>query len=72
MGTLRLSRCVARLRTDESAQDLIEYAFLAAAVAVAALLLFTVVAPRMGAAYTESNEAQDALWQPCDPGVACS
>jgi Flp pilus assembly pilin Flp len=57
-----------RLSRDESAEDLIEYAFLTLFVALASAGVLLVLEGVIGAAFGSSSTAIDALWEPPEPG----
>jgi len=72
----RSVRCAAwrdllkRFVVEESAQDLIEYALLAAAVATAGMLALNAIGPTVGVTYNswiDSSSGTPALWQPAEP-----
>ena len=58
---------VRRLIADDSAQDLIEYALLAALVVAGGLALFPVIQVRMGNAYSNWDAGTYNLWIPNAP-----
>jgi Flp pilus assembly pilin Flp len=67
----RLARVLAvRFISDDSGQDLIEYALLTAIIGVSAVLIFPVLSTTMGAAYSSWNTAGQNAWQPCPPQPA--
>lgn len=61
-------RAIVRLVLDDSGQDLVEYALLSGIIGVAGILLFPVIAGKMGAAYTSWQFGAQAAWEPCPPG----
>jgi Flp pilus assembly pilin Flp len=61
-------RGILRLIVDDTGQDLVEYALLSGVIAVAGILLFPVIAGKMGTAYTTWREGAKAAWEPCPPG----
>ena len=56
------------LRRDDSGQDLLEYAILAATIGIAGILAFPAIVDKLSDNYTDGNAAIQADWQPCDPG----
>jgi len=59
-----------RFVTEEDAQDLIEYAFLAAFIATAGYVALNGIVPAIGSTYTswiDPNSGAPSLWQPADP-----
>jgi Flp pilus assembly pilin Flp len=56
------------LRRDESGQDLLEYAILAATIGIAGALVFPTIIDRLSDNYADGNAEIQADWQPCDPG----
>lgn len=62
------------LLADEGGQDLVEYALLAAIVALAGILVFPQIQASMVTAFTGTNQAAYDLWCPDDPGggATCS
>ena len=54
------------LMTDESAQDAIEYALLAALIGIASLLIWQQIAAEIGIAYSASRQRRPGL--DCMPG----
>jgi pilus assembly protein Flp/PilA len=63
-------RAIIHLLTDDSGQDLVEYALLSGIVGVASILLFPVIAGQMGTAYSNWQEAAQDAWEPCAPAPA--
>ena len=63
-------RATIHLVLDDSGQDLVEYALLSGVIGVAGLLLFPVIAGRMGAAYTSWQTQVQTAWEPCAPAPA--
>jgi Flp pilus assembly pilin Flp len=61
-------RPIIHLVIDDSGQDLVEYALLSGIIGVAGILLFPVIASKMGAAYTAWNSGVQTAWEPCAPG----
>jgi len=72
MGTtfkaLTAARLWRRLRRDESGQDALEYALLAAIIGLAGLLVFPSIVSKLSNGYVNNNSQIQADWQPCDPG----
>lgn len=60
----------ARFMTDDSGQDLIEYALLTAIIGVAGVLIFSTLSTTMSTAYSNWNTAGQNAWQPCPPQPA--
>ena len=56
------------LRRDESGQDMLEYALLAAFIGIAGIVSFPLIVSKLSTGYTNHNTAIQADWQPCDPG----
>jgi Flp pilus assembly pilin Flp len=56
------------LRRDESGQDLLEYALLAATIGIAGALIFPSIVNKLSDNYADANTEIQADWQPCDPG----
>jgi hypothetical protein len=57
-----------RFIRDDGAQDLIEYAFLAAFFGIAGLLVLRVIGPTVGSTYAtwiNPNYGTPSLWDPC-------
>lgn len=63
-----LRNLITRLRREDRGQDLVEYGLLTAIIGISSLLLFTTFQPRMASVYLGWNTAQEAAWEPCDPG----
>ena len=63
-------RALVRLVNDDSGQDLVEYALLSGIIGVAGVLLFPVIAGKMGTAYTTWETAIKDAWEPCSPAPA--
>jgi Flp pilus assembly pilin Flp len=61
-------RAIVRLVVDDRGQDLVEYALLSGIVGVAGILVFPVIAGKMGTAYTNWQLAAQNAWEPCAPG----
>jgi pilus assembly protein Flp/PilA len=53
---------------DESGDDLIEYALLAALVGIVGVLTFNTMSGKMGTAYSNWNSTAKSSWVPCPPG----
>ena len=60
-------RGILRLIVDDSGQDLVEYALLSGVIGVAGILLFPVIAGKMGTAYSSWRDGVNAVWQPSPP-----
>ena len=60
----------ARFVTDDSGQDLIEYALLTAIIGISGLLILSTLSTTMGTAYSGWNTAGQNAWQPCPPQPA--
>ena len=61
-------RFVARMWRGDGGQDLVEYALLAAAVALAGVLLFPSIKTAMNTAFENRNNNVYELWAPDEPG----
>jgi Flp pilus assembly pilin Flp len=59
-----------RCLSDDSGQDLIEYALLTAIIGISGLLVLSTISTKMGAAYSGWNTAGQNAWQPCPPKPA--
>jgi Flp pilus assembly pilin Flp len=57
-----------RLLSDESGQDLIEYALLTVFVGLAGVALWVIIEGRINAAYTSYDSGVQGLWESPDPG----
>ena len=58
---------------DDSGQDLIEYAFLAAFVGVAGYVAVSTIAPAVNSVYAtwiDPTQGSPKLWDPADPWVS--
>jgi Flp pilus assembly pilin Flp len=67
-----IAQAILRLLVDDRGQDLVEYALLSGIVGVAGVLLFPIIAGKMGAAYTSWQTGTQTAWEPCAPaGGAC-
>jgi hypothetical protein len=65
-------KAIVQLVVGDGGQDLVEYALLSGIVGVVGVLLFPVIAARMGAAYTSWQAGAQTAWEPCAPaGGAC-
>ena len=53
--------------TDDSGQDLIEYALLTAIIGISGVLILSTLSTTMGTAYNSWNKAGQDAWQPCPP-----
>ena len=60
-------RILQRWYYDESAQDLVEYAYLAAFVGLAGLLVWATIVQLIGARYTDYNSGVQGLWESPQP-----
>ena len=56
------------LRRDDSGQDLLEYAILAATIGIAGILVFPTIVEKLSDNYSDGNAQMQTDWQPCDPG----
>ena len=65
----RLTRSGARLLYEETGQDLVEYALLAAFIGVVGILLWENIRTGIGTAYANWDTGTQDLWQPPDPGA---
>jgi len=61
-------RALTRLIADDSGQDLLEYALLAAFIGVAGALILPEIAEQMGDAYGGWLSGAEAAWEPPAPG----
>ena len=61
------ARILQRWYYDESAQDLVEYAYLAAFVGLAGLLVWATIVQLIGARYTDYNSGVQGLWESPQP-----
>ena len=57
----------ARFVSEESGQDLVEYALLTAIVTVASLTIFTLIRANMGNAYGNWQYSGQTNWEPAAP-----
>jgi Flp pilus assembly pilin Flp len=60
----------AQFISDDSGQDLIEYALLTAIIAISGVLILSTLSTTMGTAYKGWNTAGQNAWQPCPPQPA--
>jgi Flp pilus assembly pilin Flp len=60
----------ARFATDDSGQDLIEYALLTAIITTSGLLILSTLSTTLGTRYSARNTAAQNAWQPCPPQPA--
>jgi Flp pilus assembly pilin Flp len=67
--TMRCSHLLLRLLKDESGQDLVEYAILAAALGLATYGAWAAVQNALRDSYGAWNTNQQNLWEPPDPGA---
>jgi len=70
IGAQFATAVAARFATDDSGQDLIEYALLTAIIGIAGLLALSAFSTKMGPAYIGWNAAGQNAWQPCPPQPA--
>ena len=74
MLTFRSSRSAkalaAQFISNDSGQDLIEYALLTAIITISGVLVLSTLSTTMGTAYSGRNAAGQAIWQPCPPQPA--
>ncbi len=61
---------VARFLTDDTGQDLVEYALLCGLVGTAGVLLMPEIATKMSDAYADWVSAANDAWEPCAPAPA--
>ena len=69
----RFGSLFVRLAREDSAQDLIEYAFLAAFFGIAGYLAVTTIGPAVNATYAtwiDPTKGSPKLWEPADPWVS--
>jgi Flp pilus assembly pilin Flp len=68
----RFARALAtQFVSDDSGQDLIEYALLTAIIGLSGLLVVSTLSTTVGNTYKAWDAAGQIAWQPCDP-AACS
>ena len=60
---------IAHLVLDDTGQDLIEYALLAAFIGLAGVGLFDLIAANMNASYSSWNSGVNRLWEPGAPSA---
>lgn len=58
---------IVRFVTDDSAQDLVEYALLGAFIGVVSVLMWQGIVTLLGERYTEYNTNVPQLWEPPNP-----
>jgi Flp pilus assembly pilin Flp len=63
----RFARIGRRLLHEDSAQDLVEYAYLAALVGLAGLLVWAAIVGLLGERYSEYNSGVQGLWESPSP-----
>ena len=63
-------RAIIHVVLDDRGQDLVEYALLSGIVGLAGILVFPVIAGKMGAAYTTWQSGAQTAWEPCAPAPA--
>ena len=56
-----------RLLTDETGQDLIEYAMLTGALALASVVAFAAISSAINAVYLTWDSSTQAIWEPQAP-----
>ena len=67
-GASRLATALAvQFISDDSGQDLIEYALLTAIIGIAGLLALKAISTKMGTAYSGWNTAGQNAWEPGPP-----
>ena len=64
------SALAAQFISDDSGQDLIEYALLTGIIGISGVLILSTLSTTMGAAYRGWNTAGQNAWQPCPPQPA--
>jgi Flp pilus assembly pilin Flp len=62
-----LARAVHQFVRDDSAQELVEYAYLALFVGLAGILVWQAIVGLLGDRYAEYNTNVQGLWEPPDP-----
>jgi Flp pilus assembly pilin Flp len=74
MSTFSASRfatvLAVQFMSDDSGQDLIEYALLTAIISISGVLILSALSTTMGPAYSGWNTAGQNAWQPCPPKPA--
>jgi Flp pilus assembly pilin Flp len=68
LSSRRLVTLVTAFVRDESGDDLIEYALLAALIGIVGVLAFNNLSGKMGNAYIGWNANARDQWKPCPPG----
>ena len=62
----------ARFATDDSGQDLIEYALLTAIIGISGVAILSTLSKKMGTAYSSWNAAGQNAWEPpCPKSAPC-
>jgi Flp pilus assembly pilin Flp len=61
------STLMRRLLRDESGQDIIEYVLLTAALGVASMAVWPLIAASIGQSYRQLDTNTQSLWMPPDP-----
>jgi Flp pilus assembly pilin Flp len=61
------TRILRRWYSEESAQDLVEYAYLSAFVGLAGLVVWATIVQLLGARYADYNTGVQSQWCPPDP-----
>ena len=61
------ARTLGRWYSDESAQDLVEYAYLSAFVGLAGILVWAAIVTLLGARYADYNTGVQNQWCPPNP-----
>jgi pilus assembly protein Flp/PilA len=64
----RLMPHITEFVRDESGDDLIEYALLAALIGIVGVIAFNAMSGKMGTAYSNWNTNATDKWVPCPPG----
>jgi Flp pilus assembly pilin Flp len=59
--------CLARLWTDDTGQDLIEYALLTTVIGLASIAVFDLIRGAIAFAYQSWNTSANSNWYPPDP-----
>ena len=70
IGAQFATAVAARFATDDSGQDLIEYALLTAIIGVSGVLILSTLSTTMGTRYSSRNTGAQNAWQPCPPQPA--
>jgi Flp pilus assembly pilin Flp len=63
----QIPRTVSRFLREDSAQELVEYAYLAMFVGLAGILVWQAIVGLLGDRYAEYNTNVQGLWEPPDP-----